>query len=302
MHERFTAYLAPQGFVPQTAEELRRKGLKPDIHERLLIAPGPPVDSAWAQNVWLNPQIIPISSVKDGVNKLKEIQRNWALYSVRLHRRAALIEQQLPKVSARPLAFGDAPPTSPLGSWTLWDERTIIASPDCSSPFTHGEPRFVENTIDPPNRAYLKLWELFTLTGLRPQPEELCLDLGASPGGWSWVLAQCGARVFAVDKAPLAANVGAMPNVEFCNGSGFGLDPRHAGRIDILLSDMACYPSRLYELVKRWLELGDCRRFVCTLKFQHETDHATAEAFAAIPDSRLLHLSCNKHELTWIKE
>jgi 23S rRNA (cytidine2498-2'-O)-methyltransferase len=39
--------------------------------------------------------------------------------------------------------------------------------------------------------------------------------------------------------------------------------------------------------------------FLCTLKFQGETDHATARAFAAIPGSQLLHLSCNKHELTW---
>ena len=46
---------------------------------------------------------------------------------------------------------------------------------------------------------------------------------------------------------------------------------------------------------------GPSRNFVCTLKFQAETDHATAAKFAAIPGSRLMHLSCNKHELTWAK-
>jgi 23S rRNA (cytidine2498-2'-O)-methyltransferase len=54
-------------------------------------------------------------------------------------------------------------------------------------------------------------------------------------------------------------------------------------------------------MVARWLELGSVRNFVCTLKFQGETDHETARQFAAIPGSRLVHLSCNKHELTWMR-
>jgi 23S rRNA (cytidine2498-2'-O)-methyltransferase len=62
-----------------------------------------------------------------------------------------------------------------------------------------------------------------------------------------------------------------------------------------------CYPARLLALVERWLAAGTCRRFVCTIKFQGETDHATASRFAAIPGSRLHHLFHNKHELTWIK-
>ena len=43
------------------------------------------------------------------------------------------------------------------------------------------------------------------------------------------------------------------------------------------------------------------RNFVCTIKFQGETDHGAAAAFAAIPGSRLLHLHHNKHELTWMR-
>ena len=40
------------------------------------------------------------------------------------------------------------------------------------------------------------------------------------------------------------------------------------------------------------------RNFVCTIKFQGETDHETARAFAAIPGASVLHLHQNKHELT----
>ena len=73
------------------------------------------------------------------------------------------------------------------------------------------------------------------------------------------------------------------------------------GQVDWLFSDMICYPDRLLETVQEWLAAGACRNVVCTLKFQAQTDHETARAFAAIPGGRLLHLSCNKHELTFVK-
>jgi 23S rRNA (cytidine2498-2'-O)-methyltransferase len=188
-----------------------------------------------------------------------------------------------------------------LGSWTLIDARTLLASPRCTSPFPNGEARFVEDKHAPPSRAYLKLWEALTLLGAYPKPGELCLDLGASPGGWTWVLATLGARVISVDKAALDRRVAAMTGVEARRESVFGVDPRSVGPIDWLLSDVVCYPARLLRLVERWLAAGTCRRFVCTLKFQGATDHETARRFAAIPGSRLLHLHHNRHELTWVK-
>jgi len=125
--------------------------------------------------------------------------------------------------------------------------------------------------------------------------------LGASPGGWTWVLQSLGARVIAVDKAPLAPRVVSLPGVETREESAFGLAPATVEPVDWLFSDMACYPSRLLALVRRWMDAGALRRAVCTLKFQGDTDHETARAFAEIPGSRLLHLHHNRHELTWIK-
>jgi hypothetical protein len=37
------------------------------------------------------------------------------------------------------------------------------------------------------------------------------------------------------------------------------------------------------------------------IKFQGETDHATARRFAAVLGSELRHLFHNRHELTWSK-
>jgi len=295
--EGATAYLAAEGFVDELRTEL---GEASETHGRLLLAPGPPRAAAWAENIWLEPRRLKIASVGDAAKQLRAIQRNWALYSHALHRRAALIEAKLPKVSAKPLAFPAPAPTAPLGSWTLLDAETMLASARCSSRFPNGAVRFVEDRAAPPSRAYLKLWEALTLLGEHPAPGQLCLDLGSSPGGWTWALARLGARVVSVDKAPLDPRVAAMPGVEFRRGSAFALDPGTLGPVDWLFSDVVCYPPRLLALVERWLTAGACRRFVCTVKFQGATDHETARRLAAIPGARLLHLHHNKHELTWI--
>ena len=218
-----------------------------------------------------------------------------------LHRRAALITEKLPKVSAKPLVFGTAAPTAPLGSWTLLNANTLLAAPQCSSPFPNGELQFVEDRIGAPSRAYLKLWDLFTVLGEAPKPGEFCLDLGACPGGWTWVLQQLGARVLSVDKAPLDSKISGLPHVSYRSESAFAIDPQTIGPVDWLFSDIICYPSRLLTLVQKWLASGLVRRFVCTVKFQGETDFETAQKLAEIPGSRLLHLHHNKHELTWIK-
>jgi 23S rRNA (cytidine2498-2'-O)-methyltransferase len=293
-----TAYLAADGFVAELRQELGDVVL---ASERLLVADGPPRPAAWAQNIWFEPQRITVASIGDAARKLRAVQRNWVPYAPLLHRRAMLIQERLPPVSARPLIFGTPAPSAPLGSWTLLDANTLLAAPRCSNPFPNGNVVFVEDRLGPPSRAYLKLWEALTLAGSHPESGELCLDLGSSPGGWSWALQQMGARVISVDRAPLAPQVGTLPGIDFRAESAFALDPAAIGPIDWLFSDVICYPARLLALVERWIAAGTCRRFVCTIKFQGETDHATAARFAAIPGSTLRHLSHNKHELTWIK-
>lgn len=300
----FCVYQAAEGFLADLLTELDREPAELVVRGDLVFAPGPATLTAWAQNIWLDARLVEAPSIGAAAKALRAIQRNWRAHPTHLNRRAALITQQLPTVSAKALVFGEPAPTAPLGAWTPWDEGLLVASPACSSPFPDGAAQFVEDREGAPSRAYLKLWEALTLLGERPGPGELCLDLGASPGGWTWVLAELGARVFSLDRAPLEARIARRPNVEHCLGSGFGLEPESAGgpgaQVDWLFSDMACYPERLLELIGRWLAAYACRNFVCTLKFQGPTDHATARAFAAIPGSRLVHLWHNKHELTWM--
>lgn len=294
-----TGYLAADGFETQLEQELARDVIRAR-HGRLFLTSAPPRPAAWAANIWYDPVEIPFESISQAAAALRAMQRNWALYPQRLHRRASLIQDKLPHVSAKPLQFPAPPPKAPLGSWTLLDANRLLAAARCSSAFANGAVEFVENRSAPPNRAYLKLWEAFTLIDKHPQAGELCLDLGASPGGWTWVLQSLGARVIAIDRAPLDPDIAALPGVEFRSMSAFGLEPREIGPVDWLCSDVVCYPAKLLELVKRWLDAGLARNFICTIKFQGDTDHGAAAQFAAIPGSRVMHLHHNKHELTWI--
>ena len=289
------AYLAAEGLERPLAEELELSGRQVSSwHGRLALSPDPPAPAAWALDVWDDPREIPAPSVKLASDGLRAIQRNWSLVPALHHRRAALIEERLPPVKARPLIFPEPAPGAHLGGWTLLGPELILASPSKSSPFPGGAPRFVEDREGPPSRAYLKLWEGLTRLGRYPQPGETCLDLGASPGGWTWALAGLGATVIAVDKAPLEDRVMAMPGVSWRQDSAFALPPEP---VDWLFSDVICYPARLLALVERWR--GFARQMVCSVKFQGETDHAAAAQFAAIPGARLFHSAHNKHELTF---
>jgi 23S rRNA (cytidine2498-2'-O)-methyltransferase len=295
-----TAYLAADGFEQELDDELARAGAAVNLHHgRLRVSESPPVHAAWAANTWWDAERIAVTSIGDAAKQLRRRQRNWASYAPGHVGRTQLIADKLPHVSARPLELGEVAPDAPLGSWTLLERDLVLAAPSCSSPFPNGVARFVEDREGPPSRAYLKLWETFARLRRQPAPGERCLDLGAAPGGWTWLLARTGADVLAVDRAPLAPELDRLANVTFQQASAFGLDPADVGPIDWWCSDIIAYPDRLLELVTRWLGTGQVRNLVCTVKFQGATDHEAAGRFAALPGAQLFHLSQNKHELTF---
>ncbi|MFT5682340.1 MAG: 23S rRNA (cytidine2498-2'-O)-methyltransferase [Myxococcota bacterium] len=296
--EPLSAYLAAPGLEDELQREL---GHVVHRHGRLLLAEGKPRPSIWSQDVWLDSKIARVESIGGAAKILRGIQRNWAGYSHHDHRRMTLLSDRLPPIKERARPFPCKLPDAALGAYTLLDRHTLLYSPTCRSPFPNGEVHFVAD-LNPPSRAYRKLWEVFTLCQVMPQRGDRCIDMGATPGGWTWVLAQLGANVRSVDKAPLHPDVSELPNVKAQLESAFGIDPRLVtDPYDWFFSDVICYPKRLLAMVQRWLDAGAAKRFVCTLKFQGETDHETVEAFAKIPGSRLMHLHHNRHELTWVK-
>ena len=292
-----SAYLAAEGYEEPLGEELARAGLGVTRwHGRLALSPDPPRPSAWALEAWTAPRTLEVASVKAAADSLRALQRNWAHYGAGHFRRSALIAARLPPVAAKPLRFPQLAPASHLGAWTLLEPGVLLASPTKTSPFPNGAVAFVEDRAGPPSRAYLKLWEAFTRMGTWPQPGEACIDLGASPGGWTWAAAQLGARVKAIDRAPLDPAVAAMPGVAWSQGNAFAVEPEP---VDWLLSDVIAYPAPLLDLVRRWIAAGVAGKVVCTIKLQGATDHAAIEAFAGIAGGTVMHLAHNKHELTF---
>lgn len=259
----------------------------------------------WARTTLLKPFILHFNSIGEAAGALKGIQRNWAPYQYQSFRRASLIQDKLPYINLKPRKFPVEIPQSPIGVYTLIDDKTILASAVTSSFIPAGRIEFVEDHENPPSRAYLKIQESLTMARLLfgaelPGPESRCFEAGACPGGWTWVLVNLGSKVYAVDRAELAPSLMADPLVTFQAHDAFTLKPEDIGKCDWVFSDVICYPERLLEWVKVWLDSGLTKNMICTIKMQGEIDYNIVQQFADIPDSRVVHLNYNKHELTWI--
>lgn len=259
----------------------------------------------WSRTTFLKPFILHFDSIGEAAAALKGILRNWAPYQYQNFRRAALIQDKLPYINLKVRKFPVEIPKSPIGVYTLIDDKTILASALTSSYIPAGRIEFVEDHENPPSRAYLKIQESLTMARLLfdaelPGPESRCFEAGACPGGWTWVLVNLGSKVYAVDRAELAPSLMNDPLVTFQAHDAFTLKPEDIGKCDWVFSDVICYPERLLEWVKVWLDSGLTKNMICTIKMQGEIDYETVSKFAAIPDSRVVHLNYNKHELTWI--
>lgn len=290
-----TGYLAPVGLEKQLRDELQNIT---KVVGRLIFAEGPPQKTLWAQNIWHNVQFLSFQSINDAAKKLRAMHGLWTHFPSSHIRRAQLIQEKLPYLSAKKIAFPSLLPKAPLGAWTLLDEDTLAAASRTDSPLPHGEFHFEERK-EPPSRAYLKLWEVFTRMGRFPKPGDICLEVGASPGSWSWVLANLGAKVIAVDKAPLAAPIAELPNITFLKKDAFSLHPKDFPKVDWIFSDVICYPEKLLSWIQLWLQVGNCQNFICTLKFQGDANYEIVQEFEKIPGSAISHLFHNKHEITW---
>jgi 23S rRNA (cytidine2498-2'-O)-methyltransferase len=305
MSNKMTAYLAPKEFQRDFSLDLRKelslRGIK-IIEEfgRLFLCEGEEKSVVFAQEIWSDVQIKEFSSISEGAELLKSHGSRFYHYSLNHHRRAELILEKIPRAKIKKFAFLEEVPSSKIGAFSLISENKMLFTAKTNCPLPQGEINFIEDKLLPPSRAYLKLWELFTLYKIKPDKGMRVIDVGSCPGGWTWVLQTIGCHVISVDKAPLDPKIAILPNIEFRQESAFGLRPMHVGELDWFFSDIICYPAKLLELVNRYRDHGQVKNFACTIKFQNETDFETMFKFEAIPNSRIIHLSANKHEVTWV--
>ena len=169
------------------------------------------------------------------------------------------------------------------------------------SPFPKGELALPRDPA-PPSRAYAKLLEAERRLGVRIGPGERCVDLGASPGGWTHVALQRGAEVVAVDRAPLREDLMRHPALRFVRGDAFRFAPADGEPpVDWLLCDVVAAPERSAALLLAWARARRMRRFVVTLKFKGDEGYAALDPLAdALPplceELRLARLLANRNE------
>jgi 23S rRNA (cytidine2498-2'-O)-methyltransferase len=110
----------------------------------------------------------------------------------------------------------------------------------------------------------MKLEEAFAWLDRAPEPGDHCVDLGAAPGGWSFVLLRRRARVTAVDPAALAPALRSERRLAHLRVSAFGVEPEEP--VDWLFCDMAWRPLEVAALLAKWARRRWARLCVANIK------------------------------------
>ncbi|GAB3099351.1 23S rRNA (cytidine(2498)-2'-O)-methyltransferase RlmM [Lysobacter terrae] len=153
----------------------------------------------------------------------------------------------------------------------LAGDHIVLArsEPRDSAPWPLGIPRLRMHP-DAPSRSALKLEE--ALITLLDEDERARLlrdgmrgaDLGAAPGGWTWVLVRNGLHVTSVDNGPLRQHLLDSGRVDHLRADGFHWQPK--APLDWMVCDMVEQPRRVAERMATWLREGWCRHAIFNLK------------------------------------
>ena len=147
--------------------------------------------------------------------------------------------------------------------------QLAVADPANAAPWPLGIPR-LRMHADAPSRSALKLEEsLLSLLDDRERSDWLrpgmrAADLGAAPGGWTWVLAREGLHVTAIDNGPLRQSLMDSDQVAHLREDGFSWHPREP--LDWMVCDMVEQPVRVASRMATWLREGWCQRTIFNLK------------------------------------
>jgi 23S rRNA (cytidine2498-2'-O)-methyltransferase len=174
-----------------------------------------------------------------------------------------------------------------------WGQRTIVSA------FPEGWVPIAEDK-SAPSRAFTKLVEAEQRMGKAIRKGQSCVDLGACPGGWSYVVLARGARVVAVDRSELRTDLMTHPKLHFHCGDAFKF--RHDVRVDWLLCDVIAAPQRSIDLLVAWLQEERMVNFIVSIKFMGVEDYPLidqlkARAAPLCSELSLIRLSANKNEI-----
>lgn len=190
--------------------------------------------------------------------------------------------------------------TSPEAGWLSvsaapqpWELRGII------SPFVRGFIPWAEDKAAP-SRAFAKVIESELRLGRQIEAGESVVDLGASPGSWSYVALERGAVVTAIDRSELREDLMRNPRLRFETADAFKYKPPQT--VDWLVCDVIAAPRRSIDLLLEWLREGRMRHFIVTIKFKGGDEYGLLEELKRqaprwCADFRLTRLCANKNEV-----
>ncbi len=177
-----------------------------------------------------------------------------------------------PALRKRGFLTNEADPTrSRLHVCLLGGDHLMLArsQPGDSAVWPQGIPR-LRLLGEAPSRSALKLEEALMVL-LTPRERETLIkpgmratDLGAAPGGWTWVLTREHMRVTAIDNGPLQAALHDTGLVDHQRADAFRWQPDTPQ--DWMVCDMVEQPRRVAERMATWFREGWCRHAVFNLK------------------------------------
>jgi 23S rRNA (cytidine2498-2'-O)-methyltransferase len=138
-----------------------------------------------------------------------------------------------------------------------------------SSPFYMGIPR-LKFSKNAPSRSTLKLEEAFFVFMSQHEREKYLkqgmtvVDLGASPGGWSYQFVRRDIYVTAIDNGPMDKTLMEAGLINHIKTDGFTYIPKVAS--DWMVCDIVDQPMRIAKLVGKWIQEGWCRHTIFNLK------------------------------------
>ncbi|MCO5142193.1 MAG: hypothetical protein M9962_03785 [Oligoflexia bacterium] len=281
------------GYEKEFIRELEYRSLKPVLRfESFYLFEGDRKSLFWSQVEWSDVQKRKIESIGNAAKLLKNEAKIWEYYSLNENGRGNLIHDQLSKFKFR--AMNEKLPS--LGVYTLVSKEELLFTKNYNRIDPLGRFFSVEDERSP-STARNKLYEAVQVFEIAEIKEKKILELGAYPGGWTKALLGLGANVIAVDRAELGVEFKKYKFLDFRKGDAFKFTPDVVGEIDILFSDLICYPEKLLDFVRLWQESGLVKEMLCTIKLKGECDFAILDKFAKF--GMIRHLYSNKHELSW---
>lgn len=121
-----------------------------------------------------------------------------------------------------------------------------------------------------PSRSTSKLAEGLQFMGVAPKAGETAVDLGAAPGGWTFLMATHGVDVTAIDHAELDLphKQRIKGNIEHLKTNGLKFLPETC--TDWLCCDMVMGAEQTLEVLDKWLAAKRMRAFVVNIKLPQD--------------------------------